>query len=67
MTIRETPSSAAPSAVERIDRAITRIEAAVAARDQASDALTRRHEALRTRMSEAIAALDSVVGREEPR
>ena len=44
----------------RIDAAIKRIEAAVARRDQATRALTQRHETLRARVEEAISALDAL-------
>jgi hypothetical protein len=50
-----------PSALDRIDRAIARIEAAVAARVRADAAASRRHEALRSRVSQAIAALDTLI------
>ncbi len=56
----ETP----PDALDRIDRAIVRIEQAVAQRDRASAALTRRHDALRARMTEAVDALDDLIARE---
>jgi hypothetical protein len=56
----ETP----PDAIDRIDRAIARIEQAVAHRDRASAALTRRHDALRARMTEAVDALDDLITRE---
>ena len=49
--------------IDRIDAAIARIAAAAARRAQASDALTNRHAALRTRMTEAVAALDEVIAR----
>jgi hypothetical protein len=52
------------TALDRIDRALARIEAAAAARTAANTALTRRHETLRTRMAEAVAALDAVIARE---
>lgn len=50
-----------PSALDRIDRAIARIEAAVAARVRADAATSRRHEALRSRVSQAIATLDTLI------
>ena len=50
-----------PSALDRIDHAITRIETAAAARTASSVALAERHATLRTRMSEAIGALDAVL------
>lgn len=48
---------------ERIDAAIARIEAAGKHRATATEALAGRHAALRTRMTEAIAALDDVIAR----
>ena len=51
------------SAADRIDAAVARIEAAIAARATAGDALARRHEALKARMAEAVAALDDVIAR----
>jgi hypothetical protein len=51
------------SALERIDRAIARIEAAVRTRDAAGAALGKRHEILRSRMAEAVVALDAVLAR----
>lgn len=54
----------AATALDRIDRALARIETAAAARAASSAALLRRHETLRSSMAEAIAALDSVVARE---
>ncbi|WP_404368984.1 hypothetical protein AB5I39_15835 [Sphingomonas sp. MMS24-J45] len=53
-----------PTALDRIDRALARIEAAVAARDARYARLIERHETLRNRMAEAIAALDAVLERE---
>ena len=52
------------SAVDRIDAAIARIEAQIAARADAADALARRHAALKARMAEAVSALDDVIARE---
>ena len=57
----ETP----PPALDRIDRAIARIEAAVAGRDRATEAAVRRHAALRTRIEHAVAALDDVLARSD--
>ncbi len=51
----------AVSTIDRISAAITRIEAASANRATAADALARRHAALRTRMADAIAALDELI------
>ena len=53
-----------PTAVGRIDAAIARIEASIAGRAEAADALGRRHAALKARMAEAVAALDDVIARE---
>ena len=51
-------------ALDRLDSAITRLERAVAGhRDRNAD-LARRHATLKTRMSEAVAALDRVIERE---
>ena len=52
-----------PTALDRIDGAIARIEAAVRARAKEGDALARRHAALKSRMAEAVAALDDVIAR----
>lgn len=52
-----------PSALERIDRAIARIEAASAKRARDARALTQRHAALRSSMTEAVKALDDVLAR----
>jgi hypothetical protein len=49
------------SALDRIDRAIARIEVAVTARVRADAATARRHEALRSRVSQAIATLDTLI------
>ena len=54
----------APGALDRIERALARIETAATARDAARAALQQRHETLRTRMGEAIAALDAVIARD---
>lgn len=53
-----------PAALDRIDRALARIDAAAQARMTHSQVLARRHETLRTRMAEAIAALDDILQRE---
>jgi hypothetical protein len=52
-----------PPALDRIDRALARIDAALAARARASEEMVRRHAALRARMEEAVAALDDVMAR----
>jgi len=49
------------SALDRIDQAIARIEAAVAARVRADAATARRHDALRSRVAQAIATLDTLI------
>ena len=49
------------SAAERIDRALARIDTAVAQRTAAHRTLARRHAALRARMGEAIEALDKLL------
>ena len=54
-----------PTALVRIERALARIEAAVAKRDTSRARLIERHETLRRRMAEAIAALDVVLEREQ--
>jgi len=50
-----------PNAIDRIEAAIRRIEAAGAARAAETQALARRHAALRARMAEAVTALDAVI------
>lgn len=57
----ETP----PPALDRIDRAIARIEAAVAERDRAAETSARRHALLRARIEQAVATLDDVIARGE--
>ena len=51
------------SSVERIDRAIARIEQTIRSRAAKEDALARRHAALKARMAEAVSALDDVISR----
>ena len=51
------------SAIDRIDRALARIEHAVAARTNENNALAKRHAALRARIAEAVSALDDVIAR----
>ena len=53
----------AVSPIDRVHAAIARIEAATERRRRDSDALAKRHAALRTRMAEAVAALDDVITR----
>ena len=47
----------------RIDAALARIERAISARDQSSEDLKARHDALRAKVGEAIAALDALGAR----
>ncbi|MBD8679003.1 hypothetical protein [Sphingomonas sp. CFBP 13720] len=49
------------AAIERIDRALARIERAAQANAFETHALVHRHDVLRTRMGEAITALDAVI------
>jgi hypothetical protein len=55
----ETP----PTAFDRIDRAIARIEAAMAASSRATESALRRHTTLRSRMEEAVTMLDDILTR----
>jgi len=48
------------SPTDRIDAALSRIERAVRARDHSNSDLQQRHDALRARVGEAIAALDAL-------
>jgi hypothetical protein len=50
-----------PAALDRIERAIARIEAAVSNRDRANAALARRHDVLRTRVQGALDELDAII------
>ena len=50
-------------ALDRIDRAIARIDAVLAERARATEEALRRHATLRARMEEAVTALDDVIGR----
>ena len=52
-----------PLPLERIEHAIARIEAAVANRTLAEQAMARRHAELKARMAEAVNALDEVITR----
>jgi hypothetical protein len=58
-------ADALSSATDRIEVAIARIEAAMAVRHRATGVLAIRHEALRSRMIEAIAALDDIIAQED--
>jgi len=51
------------SPTDRIDAALARIERAVSARDKSAQDLKTRHESLRARVGEAIAALDALGAR----
>lgn len=52
----------APSdAVDRIDRALTRIEAAARQNQSTRIALRARHDALRHQVGDALAALDALI------
>ena len=51
-------------ALDRLDAAIARLERAVATHRSQSAGITRRHAALKAKMSEAVAALDRVIARE---
>ena len=51
------------SPTDRIDAALARIERAVQARDRSTSELRQRHDALRARVGEAIAALDALGAR----
>jgi hypothetical protein len=55
----ETP----PPPLDRIDRALARIDAALAARTRASEDIIHRHAALRARMEDAVAALDDLIAK----
>ena len=53
------------SPLQRIEAAVARIEAAVAAQRKESDSLARRHEKLREAMAKAVGALDEIIARED--
>lgn len=61
---REMADETTPAAIERIERAIARIETAVSDRERANAALAERHEALRLRIEDAIRDLDAVIAGE---
>lgn len=48
------------SPTDRIDAALARIERAVTSRDKSSSDLKERHDALRAKVGDAIAALDAL-------
>lgn len=58
-------TEAAPPALDRIERALARIEAAATRRAFDADALARRHAALREKVEDAIDALDSLIARQD--
>jgi hypothetical protein len=51
----------APSTIERIDRALARIEAAAKRLAEGNAKLARRHHALRASIADAVATLDSLI------
>jgi hypothetical protein len=57
-------ADAAPSALDRIERALARIEAAAARRAFDAERLEHRHAVLRGKVEQAIAALDAVIAQE---
>ncbi len=57
-------ADAEPSALERIERALTRIEAAAARRAFDAERLEHRHAVLRSKVEQAIAALDALIEQE---
>ena len=57
----DTPQAAT---IARIDRALERIERAAQTQVKANRTLESRHAALRTRIGDAIGALDAVIARE---
>ena len=57
-------ADAAPSALDRIERALTRIEAAAARRAFDAERLEHRHAALRSKVEGAIVALDALIAQE---
>lgn len=50
-----------PAAIDRIERALARIEAAAARRAFDAERMERRHAALRARVEDAVAALDALI------
>ncbi|WP_448657443.1 hypothetical protein ACPVPU_08210 [Sphingomonas sp. CJ99] len=49
----------------RIEAALARIECAAAARTAATEALARRHAALKAGMADAVAVLDGLIARRD--
>ena len=62
--IRERMADASHPAIERIERAVKRIEAAAHARAFAADRIARKHTALRERIEAAVTTLDQLIARE---
>jgi len=62
---RAMTDTSSSTVIDRINRAIERIDAAAQERARATERLAARHEALRARIGEAIKALDAMVGRGE--
>ena len=62
--IPDTMTDSDRTEIDRVDRALARIERAVAASRQANQALAKRHATLKARMAEALKALDEVIARE---
>lgn len=56
--------SQSDTSLERIERALARIEAAAQRRAFAADSIERRHERLRAKVTEAVTALDALIARE---
>jgi hypothetical protein len=54
----------AASSAERIEQALSRIEAAATARAFATERLAQRHAVLRERIQDAVASLDALIARE---
>ena len=55
-----------PDTADRIEQALTRIEAAARARAFATERLAQRHARLRARIEDAVVSLDSLIAREKP-
>jgi hypothetical protein len=57
-------ADASHPAIERIERAVKRIETAAQARAYAADRIARKHAALKERIEAAVASLDVLIARE---
>ena len=53
------------SPIERIDRALARIDSGIAAHARAHQLLAERHAALRGQIEHAVAALDGLIDQQE--